>query len=211
MNTTSTPLTRRDRNKLRNRQEILAAARVVFAEKGYQQAGIQEIADRADFAVSTLYSLFDGKEALYRQVSIDVAKQAGSLFDAAMDQGKTPYEKLVQYVRAKGAILREMPEGCRMLEMEWRLLHSPQGGEIPKDGIGSIYRRFMGHIEALFTAGIQDGSFVDGDPALMAALLDSTANTLMTLARSDPEHYDYDQRVDEVIALFFSPVLRMSV
>ncbi len=78
-------LSRRDRNKLKNRTEILEAALSVFAEKGYHQASIQEIADRADFAVSTLYALFENKEDLYRKVSVDVGKRSGEIFDKKSD------------------------------------------------------------------------------------------------------------------------------
>ncbi|MFM1918768.1 MAG: hypothetical protein RLZZ303_402, partial [Candidatus Hydrogenedentota bacterium] len=84
MASTAQNLSRRDRNKLRNQQEILEAALGVFAEKGYRDASMQEIADRADFAVSTLYALFENKEDLYRRVSVDIGRRTGQIFEAAM-------------------------------------------------------------------------------------------------------------------------------
>lgn len=47
------------------REAMLRAARAVFAEKGYRQATLEEIAERAEFGKGTLYNYFEGgKEEL---------------------------------------------------------------------------------------------------------------------------------------------------
>lgn len=206
MEASAKDLSRRDRNKLRNRKEIVDAALAVFAEKGYREASIQEIADRADFAVSTLYSLFDGKEDLYHTVSAHVGRQAGDFFDAAMAEGQNEYEKLVNFARAKGASFQLVPDGTRMLEHEQ---HDAQltGDAPPKDGIGEIYARFLKRIEDLFATGIEDGLFVHRDPKLLATALDSMTNSLLRLSRTQPDAYSYDEHIEEMIAIFFEPVL----
>ncbi|MBI1321361.1 MAG: TetR family transcriptional regulator [Candidatus Hydrogenedens sp.] len=200
-------LTRRDRNKLRNQQEILAAALTVFAEKGYRDASMQEIAERADFAVSTLYALFESKEDLYRQVSVDIGRRTGGIFEAAMARGSNAHEKLVHYARAKGEAYRESPPGVKMLEHELHAMRMEGVSSFPKNGIGRIYERFMLRIRALFEEGIAQGLFVPGDPVLMSMGLDSITNGLMLLAQSKDAAFTYDERVDEVINLFFAPVL----
>lgn len=199
-------LTRRDRNKLRNRREIMDAALSVFAEKGYHRASIQEIADRADFAVSTIYALFDNKEDVYHSVSVEVGKRTGEIFDQAMDRGVNEYEKLVNFARAKGDAFRESPDGTRMLENELR--DTREGGAVvPKEGIGQIYDRFMLRIRALFESGVANGMFVDKNPVLLAMSLDSMTNGLMILSRNDPDSVSYEDGVDELIEIFFQPVL----
>jgi AcrR family transcriptional regulator len=47
------------------RDEILAAAVRVFAEKGYHEAAIGDIAEAADVAVTAVYYHFSGKEDLF--------------------------------------------------------------------------------------------------------------------------------------------------
>lgn len=52
---------------------MLQAARAVFAEKGYTQATLKEIARRAEFGTGTLYNYFEGgKEEMLRAVLDDV-------------------------------------------------------------------------------------------------------------------------------------------
>jgi len=199
-------LTRRDRNKLKHRKEILQAAAAVFAEKGYQQASIQEIADRADFAVSTIYGLFENKEDVYRRVSVDVGVRCGEIFERAMGEGKDEYEKLVNFARAKGEAYRESPEGTRMLQHELFSV-GLDDAVLPKNGIGQIYTRFLGRIEELFKSGIGKGLFVKQDPVLLAAALDSATNELLKLSRTKPRQYRYEDRVGDVIQIFFEPVL----
>jgi TetR/AcrR family fatty acid metabolism transcriptional regulator len=55
----------------RRREEIMAAAARVFAEKGYAHATIREIADQADIAEGTLYNYFEGKHEILLAIFAD--------------------------------------------------------------------------------------------------------------------------------------------
>ena len=60
----SESLTRRERERLMRRREILEAARAVFAEKGYTNATLDEVAQRAEYGKGTIYNYFDSKDDL---------------------------------------------------------------------------------------------------------------------------------------------------
>ncbi|MEV0387368.1 TetR/AcrR family transcriptional regulator [Nonomuraea sp. NPDC050643] len=60
----------------RNRAKVLAAAREEFAERGFRDAKIDEIADRAELTRGAVYSNFPGKRALYFAVLADLAERA---------------------------------------------------------------------------------------------------------------------------------------
>jgi len=53
------------RRRARTRADILSAAREVFAERGYHDASIAEIAERADIAVGTFYLYFHDKDEAF--------------------------------------------------------------------------------------------------------------------------------------------------
>ena len=57
---TNGKLSRRERERLMRRREILDAAQAVFAEKGYTHATLDEIAQRAEYGKGTLYNYFEG-------------------------------------------------------------------------------------------------------------------------------------------------------
>ena len=64
---------RREREKLRQRQEILTAALSLFSKKGYHNVSMQEIAAKAEFAIGTLYKFFKNKEDLYKVLTLEQA------------------------------------------------------------------------------------------------------------------------------------------
>lgn len=60
----------------RNRARVLAAAREEFTERGFRDAKIDSIADRAELTRGAVYSNFAGKRALYFTVLADLAERA---------------------------------------------------------------------------------------------------------------------------------------
>ena len=49
----------------KRREQILAAAQVVFADKGYHATGVSDIIAKAGIARGTFYLYFDGKRAIF--------------------------------------------------------------------------------------------------------------------------------------------------
>jgi AcrR family transcriptional regulator len=65
---------RRERTKANNRAAILDAAREVFAEIGYDAAGVRDVIRRTDLASGTFYNYFPDKESVFRAV-VDLSAQ----------------------------------------------------------------------------------------------------------------------------------------
>jgi AcrR family transcriptional regulator len=59
---------KRERTKAQNRAAILEAARVVFAELGYDAAGVRDVIRRTNLASGTFYNYFPDKETVFRAV-----------------------------------------------------------------------------------------------------------------------------------------------
>ncbi|MGW3346044.1 TetR/AcrR family transcriptional regulator [Nonomuraea rubra] len=82
----------------RNRAKVLAAARAEFAERGYREAKIDDIADRAELTRGAVYSNFPGKRALYFAVLADLAERAP--VTALEEPALTVREALAEVARA---------------------------------------------------------------------------------------------------------------
>src|SRR5580700_2430005 len=55
----------RERRRQQTRDVLVAAATEVFAERGYEGASLEEIAERAGFTRGAIYKNFSGKEDLF--------------------------------------------------------------------------------------------------------------------------------------------------
>ena len=69
---TKTPRTERGRRTLR---ALLDAAADEFGEKGFHDAAIAKIAERAGIAIGSFYTYFDSKEAIFRALVQDMSRQ----------------------------------------------------------------------------------------------------------------------------------------
>ena len=66
---------KRPRNSAKTKASILAAARVEFADRGFEGARVDAIADRAGANKRLLYHYFGNKEELYRAVLLDAYQE----------------------------------------------------------------------------------------------------------------------------------------
>ena len=71
------------------REALVAAAAEVFAEKGYEKAGVAEIARRAGLTTGAIYSNFTGKaELLLEAIDLRAETEFEQLFNEHRFQGK---------------------------------------------------------------------------------------------------------------------------
>jgi AcrR family transcriptional regulator len=87
----------------RNRAKVLAAARDEFTERGFRDAKIDAIADRAQLTRGAVYSNFPGKQALYFAVLAEAAERAPE--PPRLEPGRTAREALGVFARAWAARL----------------------------------------------------------------------------------------------------------
>jgi AcrR family transcriptional regulator len=66
---------KRARTKAQNRAAILDAAREVFAEQGYDAAGVRDVIRRTELASGTFYNYFPDKESVFRAVLDESAQE----------------------------------------------------------------------------------------------------------------------------------------
>jgi AcrR family transcriptional regulator len=92
-------LPRREREKMRQREEILATALDLFSQKGYHNVAMHEIAEKAEFAIGTLYKFFQNKEDLYKTIVLERCDDFEAACRQILEQSDDEVEKLRHYVR----------------------------------------------------------------------------------------------------------------
>src|SRR5213079_1635832 len=131
-----------ERRRERTRQDLLAAATRVLAEKGLHQTKIADIAAAADVGVGTFYLHFPDKETLFDALVEETVRRLKATVDAAREKARGPLEKVEAANRAFFRFARDNREVFKIV--------------------------FIADIEKEIREGIASGAFVPLPPALVA-------------------------------------------
>lgn len=108
------PIGRRERAKRDKRERIMAAARELFAEHGVGGVTTQQVADRADVAIGTLYLYAATKAELLIMVQNQkFAAAVDTGLEAAVAATPGPLEGVIALIRPVVACVREHVENGR--------------------------------------------------------------------------------------------------
>jgi AcrR family transcriptional regulator len=167
-------LSRRDRERLARRRAMLDAALVTFAEKGYDGATLDEIAERAEFGKGTLYNYFpDGKEsilfALLDEMLDGMACLVRGHFDDVEGDGRAAREHFRDFIARLLHHFTENRETFFLLVKEVQRLMLTEHEHVP-----SLHRRHdrtMAELVGPIERAIQKGELRALPPILVAHML----------------------------------------
>jgi AcrR family transcriptional regulator len=196
-------LPRREREKLRQRQEMLTAALDLFSQKGYHNVSMHEIAEKAEFAIGTLYKFFRNKEDLYRALMLEQSDRFHDALTKAIAEPEDEIEKLRNYVRVKGEVFRANVSMIRLYFAETRGARFSVMAGLEQE-IRERYGRFLQSFASVFESGIRRRRFRKiADPYYLAVALDSLANTFLFLWLEAPERNPYPEDPDVILNILF--------
>jgi len=200
-------LPRREREKLQQRQEMLAAAIELFSEKGYHNVSMHEIARKSEFAIGTLYKFFKNKEDLYSALLLEKSDKFHDALMKAVEEPDDEIEKLRSYVRAKGQIFRDNLSLVRLYFAETRGASFNLMAGLDRE-IRDRYGRFLEALASIFKSGIKRKRFIEiADPYHLAVALESLTNAFLLLWLEAPERHPYPEDPDAILNILFKGLL----
>jgi TetR/AcrR family transcriptional regulator len=200
-------LPRREREKLRQRQEILAAALDLFSQKGYHNVSMQEIAARAEFAIGTLYKFFQNKEDLYKTLVLERCDDFAAGLCRAMEQSEDEVEKLRHYVRFRSDRFRHNLPFVRLFLAESRGIGFNLKAGLD-DEVRKRYYDILERLASVFASGIDNQRFKRiADPYYLAVALDSVLDASLLLWLDTPERHPYPEDPDAILNIFFKGLI----
>jgi TetR/AcrR family transcriptional regulator len=202
-------LPRRERVKLRQRQEMLAAAIDLFSDKGYHNVSMHEIAQKAEFAIGTLYKFFKNKEDLYKALVLEKAEQFHEVLTTAIEEPDDEIEKLRNYVRAKGQFFRENVSMVRFYFAETRGASFNIMAGLDRE-IRDRYGHFLETLASIFKNGIKRKRFMKiVDPYYLAVAIESLTNGFLFLWLEAPERHPYPEDPDTILNILFKGLIAL--
>ena len=189
-----------EEDKSRRRDEILAAAKKVFARNGFHDTTIADIAKEAELAYGSVYWYFDSKDDLFRQliaveeyglrthVAVALAK-SGTQFGFA----EAPFRASL---RATFEFFDANPATAKLLFRDAYSLDSRFDKQL-----GGIYERFIDDIEMLIAAAQNRGDVLAAPPRLVAYMLTALIGHMAHRRLSTDDGISASEAADLVVTL----------
>ncbi|GHA23774.1 TetR family transcriptional regulator [Devosia pacifica] len=185
---------RRGRNAVKTKAAILAAGRAEFAERGFEGARVDAIADRAGANKRLLYHYFGNKEDLYGAVLLDAYQEIRrGERELSLDQYE-PVEAMDRLVRFTfrhflanpwftKLLSTENVENARFLKTlpDIPALHSPLVGQIrtliERGGAAGVFRRDVDPVQ-LYISIAALGYFYVSNIATLSVIFDKDLSSV---------------------------------
>jgi AcrR family transcriptional regulator len=136
------------------RDEILALASKIFADKGYASTTVREIADAAGILSGSLYHHFASKEAMLDEIMHGFLDHIVEQYRATVAAGGDPIDVLRALIREAFSSLGGNPAALAVMINEFNFLVQFPRFAYLRDGAEETERLWTGVIEAGMRTGV---------------------------------------------------------
>ena len=157
---------------MRNRDALVAAARRLFAERGFEATTIADVAEAADLGFGTFYRYFPDKEAVLEAV-LDVGRAEIDAVLSHASEEQTASEALAALTaRFIGAVRRNRDVIRLMWEVTTRKVATRRPLSLERIGPEHALPALLsGAIERIVAPAIESGEFAAADGAVVSGLI----------------------------------------
>jgi AcrR family transcriptional regulator len=169
-------VSRKTREGLTRRRELLTAAEVLFAKNGFFKTTMADIAEEAEFAIGTLYQMFKSKEEIYLSLVNEKVTAYLSEVEAETSTAVGGGAKIEALIRTKLNFFEHNRNFFRIYVAEW------SGFEwAPRSAFGDrIWKKLLAHLDLIaeiIEKGIRTGEFKGIAPKEAAFALNGMMNS----------------------------------
>lgn len=176
---------RREQRRLRHqdlsRTQFLDAAEEVFGRKGFHETTLKEVAELAEFSVGSVYSFFESKDDLFRQIFVRRGEEFMPRLRDVLDPADgSPLEQLDRLVDFEVGFFREHPHFGRLF-LQNSSATMPSADREVDVAIVANFEESMRLQADLFRRGQAAGVFRPGDPEVLARLFSGLISSYQAL------------------------------
>jgi len=182
--TTAGAPSRREERRIRqqdvSRSQLLDAAEEVFGRKGFHETTLKEVAELAEFSVGSVYSFFENKDDLFRQIFLRRGEEWMAGAEAVFGSEADPGAQLHDLVEFEIGFFRRYPHFGR-LYLRYSSATLPLDVREIDPTVGARYDEAMRLQADLFRRGQKAGQLCAGDPEVLSRLLSGIISSYQAL------------------------------
>jgi len=198
-------LSRKERELLTRRNEILTAAERVFAKNGYFGTTMAEIAAEAEFGTGTLYSFFASKEDLYFAVIDEKMSRIQEILLAILKGKGTCLEKIENVLKSDLRFIEENRDTFTIYFHERDRLESRLREKF-EEVIKKKYITFLQAVAGTVEEGIRDNEIRKIDPMDVAIFFAGIIRTFFVFWAMGEKKYPLTDKFSTMKELFLRGV-----
>jgi len=170
-------LSRKEREYQTRREEILKAAERVFAEKGFHNSTVAEIAKKSEFAIGTLYQFFKNKEELYYTMMLEKFDLLYNTLLTKLGKNTQCLEKLSCLVEVALSFIEQNVDFFKIFTLELNVLHPNMENKL-KEQLINRHFAYIKLISNIIKEGINAGVLKEGNSDDLSSALYGMMNIL---------------------------------
>ncbi len=194
-------ISRKEREFLAHREEILLAAQKLFAAKGFFQTTMSEIAQAAEFGTGTLYKYFKSKEDLYFTLIDEKTNEINNLVKAELLRNIPTIDRIKNLLKMELEFIEQNNDFFRIYisensRFEWSI----------KDEFGKkIHEKMVAYIHLLsnvFKQGMEAGELNSMDPLDLAHAFEGIVHSFIFEWLISQESYPLVSKAEVILKIF---------
>lgn len=177
-------LTRKEIDRQRREEDFLSTAERLFAQKGYHNTSIEDIAGEAKYATGTVYRYFETKEALYAVLMERQSRKYLAFLREQVAEARTPCDKLRALVNGKVEFFMRHKEFFRIYAAEGAILRWTFRDRF-QEQLKGVYQEYHAFLQETFRACMKPGGLRRMDAEKLASVFSGMVNYLLLEALND--------------------------
>ena len=199
-------LPRRERQNLRQREEILRTALKLFSEKRYHNVSMHDIAREAEFGIGTLYKFFSNKEDLYKALIMEMAEKFHRAIAQALEQERNPLRAIKRYISIHRKLFFENLPVVRLYFAETKGACFDVQAGFDQDLL-RLYDEGIKNLASVFERGVKENVFQAFDPYDMALALQGIISAFLFRMIEDPARFRKRNKLADAANIFLKGAL----
>ncbi len=178
-------LPRRERERIARLQEILIAAKKIFARDGYDSTNLENVAELCELSKGTIYYYFKSKAELFNRI-----------LESGIDEITANIEKATLIENVRDSIYHVIYSTLEKFRMDLDLVKilffarkriDRELYKIDADPLQDKFKNAVDKLAKIFQRGIDNGEVKQFDPSMLAYILIGMMHTFALKLKTDPK------------------------
>ena len=175
------------------KNQILEAALVVFAEKGFEKARMDDIVAESGLSKGTLYWYFKNKEdIIINLINQIIFRDEFKLLEAVAHSDAPAQEALTKFMET---ILADLKKIEPFYPIFYEIYAMATRSKVFKKFFEEYMLRYLELLTPIIAKGIEEGSYKDVDPETVAVALGGLIEGTLLLKIYSPEKIDPEKHI----------------